>query len=60
MNTVEHRFLHCYGSKGAAFGAPVATATCAALAATPVAAPLTPAAPCGPVPVAAESSWLAC
>ena len=62
MNTVEHCFLlDCYGSKGATIGAhdafdiaPVATATRAALAATPVAAPLT-AAPCGPVPAAAES-----
>ena len=49
MNTVEHRFLlDCYGSKGATIGAHDAFDI------APVAAPLT-AAPCGPVPAAAES-----
>lgn len=34
---------------------PIATTTRTALAATPVATPLTTAAPCGPVPAVAES-----
>jgi hypothetical protein len=51
----EIRLRYVLGAPDAFGVAPVATATRAALAATPVAAPLTAAAPCGPVPAAAES-----